>query len=92
MEWYAGIVPPRVASCPLCGGTLGITIEAAEQDVPGVNCWTPMEIDLDCTDCYSYPNHDPIAWNEMIGDVLKWMRENMIWVESVEDGVAQCDD
>ena len=61
--------------------TLGITIEAAEQDVPGVNCWTPMEIDLDCTDCYSYPNHDPIAWNEMIGDVLKWMRENMVWVE-----------
>ena len=72
--------------------SLGITIEAAEQDVPGVNCWTPMEIDLDCANCYSYPNHDPIAWNKMIGDVLKWMRENMIWVESVEDGVAQGDD
>ncbi len=51
-----------------------------------------MEIDLDCTNCYSYPNHDPIAWNKMIGDALKWMRENMILVESVEDGVAQGDD
>ena len=55
----------------------------------GVNCWTPTEIDLDCTNCYSYPN--PIA-DEMIGDVLKWMRENMIWVESLEDGVARCGD